>query len=98
MTRRLERLRASAGSLDLKRELFRRTFGQRLPNTDGELRLRGPRAGITIHRDTFGIPYVEADNDHDAWFGLGFCQGQDRSFQLELRLRTVRGTLSALLG
>jgi len=53
---------------------------------------------ITIRRDRFGIPHVGARTDADAWFGLGFCQGQDRSFQLEVRLRLVRGTLAALLG
>src|SRR5687768_334952 len=60
--------------------------------------LPGLRAPLTIRRDAYSIPYIDAENDADAWFGLGFCQAQDRAFQLELRLRTVRGTLSALFG
>jgi penicillin G amidase len=73
-------------------------FGERLPLLAGELSLQGPSAPVTIRRDNFGIPHIEAQSDDDAWFGLGFCQGQDRAFQLELRLRLVRGTLSEVFG
>jgi penicillin amidase len=72
-----------------------------LPLTDAPLPIRTAallRGPLTIRRDAHSIPYIEAENDEDAWFGLGFCQGQDRAFQLELRLRMVRGTLSALIG
>jgi penicillin amidase len=54
--------------------------------------------GVTIGRDRYGIPYVHARNDADAWFGLGFAQGQDRAFQIELLQRVTRGTLAALIG
>ncbi|HWC31402.1 MAG TPA: penicillin acylase family protein, partial [Dehalococcoidia bacterium] len=74
------------------------TLGSRLPQTSGTLRLPGLKAPLQVRRDGFGIPQIEAQNDDDAWFGLGFCQAQDRAFQLELRLRTQRGTLSQLFG
>ena len=51
-----------------------------------------------MRRDRYGVAYISARNDDDAWFALGFAQAQDRAFQLELRLRTLRGTLSALFG
>src|SRR5262249_59404164 len=51
-----------------------------------------------IDRDRWGIPHIEAGNDLDACFAIGFCQGQDRTFQLELFSRAVRGTLSELVG
>ncbi len=53
---------------------------------------------MRIRRDAFGVAYVDATSEHDAWFGLGFCQGQDRAGQLELNLRLVRGTLSEVVG
>jgi len=53
---------------------------------------------VLIHRDEWGVPHIEAENDHDAWYGLGFCQGQDRTFQLESFLRVVRGNLAELVG
>lgn len=75
-----------------------RVLGTRLPHLDGAISIPGLTAPITIRRDRFGVPYVKAEGDADAWFGLGFCQGQDRSFQLETRVRVVRGTLAALIG
>lgn len=53
---------------------------------------------MVIRRDKYGVPYIEAETDDDAWYGLGFCQGQDRSFRLETLLRAARGTLSELVG
>jgi penicillin amidase len=53
---------------------------------------------VTILRDGFGIPHVRAESDDDAFFGLGFCHGQDRGGQLELALRAVRGTLAEVAG
>jgi penicillin amidase len=73
-------------------------LGKRLPTTSGSINITGIEQPIEIGRDRFGVPHIRAAGDLDAWFGLGFCQGQDRAFQLETRLRLVRGTLSALVG
>ncbi len=62
------------------------------------MRLEGPTAPITIRRDAHGIAYVEAESDHDAFFGMGFCHVQDRGFQMELYLRVARGTLAEVFG
>ena len=79
------------------RILFR-GLGRRLPVTEGELQLEQLNAPVTIRRDDYGVPHISAGNDWDAWFSLGFCQGQDRSFQLEMINRSVRGTLSEAIG
>jgi penicillin amidase len=73
-------------------------LGRRLPQVDGTLAVHGPEAEVIIERDRFGVPHVTAGSERDAWFGLGFCQGQDRAFQLEGLLRVGRGTLAALVG
>ncbi|HEY1861714.1 MAG TPA: penicillin acylase family protein [Gemmataceae bacterium] len=78
--------------------ILRLALGRRLPTTSGTLTVPGVRDAITVRRDSWGIPYIRADNDQDAWFGLGFCHGQDRAFQLETLLRVVRGTLAELVG
>lgn len=75
-----------------------RALGRRLPRTSGTLHVAGLEGGVRIARDRWGVAYVEAGTDADAWFGLGFCHGQDRAFQLELLLRAGRGTLAELLG
>jgi penicillin amidase len=84
--------------VNLLRLAFRLLLGRRLPTTRGTLAVPGLRGSVRIHRDQYGIPLIEAGNDHDAAFAVGFCQGQDRSFQIELLLRVIRGTLSDLVG
>lgn len=78
--------------------LLLRLLGSRLPRVNGRLRLSGLDGALTIRRDRWGIPHVDAASDADAWFGLGFCHAQDRGFQLELLFRVGSGTLSELIG
>lgn len=78
--------------------LLSAVVGRRKPRTRGVEtlpRLRGP---VTIRRDRWHVPHIEARHEEDAWFALGFCQGQDRTFQLELLKRIASGRLSALVG
>jgi penicillin amidase len=84
--------------LNLPRWFLRLLLGRRLPLTDGALAVPGLAAEVRIDRDAWGIPHIDAANDLDAFFAVGFCHGQDRSFQLELVLRAGRGTLAALVG
>lgn len=78
--------------------LFGAMLGRRLPVTEGVLEIEGPEAPIRIDRDVYGIPHIHAATSADAWFGLGFCQGQDRSFQIDTLVRVVRGTTAKLAG
>jgi penicillin amidase len=75
-----------------------RLLGRRLPRVRGRIRVDGLAGRLTLRRDRWGIPHVEAASADDAWFGLGFCHAQDRAFQLELLLRIGRGTLAELVG
>ena len=75
-----------------------RVLGRRMPRTRGVLHRAGLGGEVVVGRDRWGIPHIDASADGDAWFGLGFCHGQDRAFQLELLARAGRGTLAALLG
>ncbi len=77
---------------------FRAILGRRLPVTSGTLQVSGLEQPIIIRRDRYGVPYIEAQTDADAWYGLGFCQGQDRAFQIEMLIRVARGTVSELVG
>jgi penicillin amidase len=84
--------------LNLFRLLLRLSLGRRLPVTRGTRAVRGLHAPVRIHRDRWGIPCIEAESEADACFGIGFCHGQDRTFQLEVLLRVARGTLAELFG
>ena len=69
-----------------------------LPQIDGRLVLRGPKADIRIERDADGIPAIGARDDDDAAFGLGFVHAQDRLFQMELQRRYGAGRLAEIFG
>ncbi len=62
------------------RALFGLLLGRRHPTVSGTIETHGIEGPVLIRRDRFGIPCIEAQEDHDAWFGLGFCQGQDRAW------------------
>ena len=49
-------------------------------------------------RDERGIPYVEAQNDEDLYFGQGYATAADRLWQMDLFRRTARGELAEILG
>ncbi|MFQ5795121.1 MAG: penicillin acylase family protein [Candidatus Bipolaricaulia bacterium] len=84
--------------MNIPRLLFRLLLGRRLPITTGTLKIPGINQPVLIRRDRYGIPYIETERDEDAWYGLGFCHGQDRAFQIEGLLRVTRGTLAELIG
>lgn len=80
------------------KSIFKLLLGKRLPSTSGTMTVSGVNNEVTIRRDNYGVAYIDANNDDDAWFGLGFSQGQDRAFQIEQTMRVLRGTLSELIG
>jgi len=71
---------------------------QALPQTDGSLRIAGPRAEIRVERDAQGIPTIKAGSTDDAMFGLGFVHAQDRLWQLETHRRIGAGRLAEAFG
>jgi len=84
--------------MSILKTLLRWTLGERPPTWSGRIALEGLHDTITIRREAHGVPTIDARHEDDAWVGLGFCHAQDRAFQLELLLRSVRGTLSEVIG
>ncbi|RJG12612.1 penicillin acylase family protein [Pseudomonas cavernicola] len=68
------------------------------PLRDGELRLNGLQAQVTVRYDERGVPHIQAQNEADMYRALGFVQAQDRLFQMELLRRLARGELAEVLG
>jgi penicillin G amidase len=62
------------------------------------IQIKGIKDRITIHRDERGIPYVEAQNDEDLYFGQGYATAADRLWQMDLFRRTARGELAEVIG
>jgi penicillin amidase len=68
------------------------------PRTEGRLRVPGLEGQVEIRRDRWGVPHVTATTRHDLWFAQGFCQGQDRLWQLDLYRRVANGRLAEIAG
>jgi penicillin amidase len=69
-----------------------------LPKVDGLSQVPGLLASVEIRRDERGIPFIQAKNEGDAYFGLGYAHAQDRLFQMDFMRRLGAGRLSEVLG
>ncbi|MEA2459640.1 MAG: penicillin amidase [Thermoleophilaceae bacterium] len=87
---------ASAGAASFG--LWHRLSRQPLPKTRGSLSVDGLESRVTIARDRFGVPRIEARSETDLCFGHGFCVGQDRLWQLEFYRRVANGRISEFAG
>src|SRR5215216_2848448 len=76
------------------------TFGQQAVQSEAPqaIQIKGLKDRVTIRRDERGIPYVEAQNDEDLYFGQGYATATDRLWQMDLFRRTARGELAEVLG
>jgi acyl-homoserine lactone acylase PvdQ len=57
-----------------------------------------PRSGVTIVRDTMGVPHVYGETSGDVAFGAGYVSAQDRLFLMDVLRHTARGRLTELIG
>src|SRR4026209_2496410 len=72
--------------------------GQPQNEAPQSIQLKGIKDRVTISRDERGIPYVEAQNVEDLYFGHGYAVAADRLWQMDLFRRTARGELAEVLG
>jgi penicillin amidase len=84
--------------MNLVKPIFGLLSGRRLPTIEGRLGVEGIASPVKIGRDQYGISYIHAENAEDVWYGLGFCHGQDRAFQIESSVRVARGTFAEVAG
>jgi penicillin amidase len=54
--------------------------------------------GVTIIRDTYGVPHVFGSTEASLWYGVGYAAAQDRLWQAEILRRTAKGTTAELFG
>jgi penicillin amidase len=69
-----------------------------LAQLEGEARLSGLSAPVSVDRDALGVPTLRGSNRRDVAQALGFVHAQERFFQMDLLRRRGAGELSALLG
>ena len=68
------------------------------PSNDGKLVVDEIFEAVYIKKDQWGIPHIEAKNQHDALFAYGYTIAKDRLFQMDIQRRLARGELSEILG
>jgi len=68
------------------------------PVYKGEITLAALEQPVQITYDKFGVPYIQAQNAHDAYYALGYAHAQERLFQMEMIRRLSNGQLSEILG
>ena len=69
-----------------------------LPQLDGQVRLPGLTAAVTVRRDRHGIPHIEAANLDDLLQAQGYVTAQDRLWQMDMARRMAAGEVAELLG
>jgi penicillin amidase len=69
-----------------------------LPRLDGEVRLEGLAAPVTVERDDLGVPTIRGADRTDVARATGFLHAQERFFQMDLLRRRAAGELAELAG
>jgi penicillin G amidase len=85
----------AAASVGLAWQRFAR---RALPQVSGTLAVPGLRGPVTVRRDRWGVPHIEAGETWDLHFAQGFVAAQDRAWQMHFYKRVVSGRLSEFAG
>lgn len=73
-------------------------LGRSSPQYEGEQRLAGLEAPVTVLRDARGVPHVYAESLDDLLFAQGFLTAEERLWQMDMLRRMARGELAEILG
>lgn len=69
-----------------------------VPEYEGNTTVSGIKSNVEIYRDEHGVAYINADDQMDAVYALGYVHAQERLFQMDLLKRSVAGRLSEVMG
>lgn len=69
-----------------------------LPQTSGRLQVKGLEGEVKVYRDSYGVPHIFTENEHDLWFADGYVQAQDRLWQIVLFRALSEGRVAELFG
>jgi len=77
---------------------WQRLARRALPKTEGTLTVPGLGAAVTVRRDRWGTPHIQASSVEDGLFAQGFVSAQDRLWAMDFYRRVVSGRLSEFAG
>ncbi len=69
-----------------------------LPQLDGSISVPGLQNQVSVQRDQWGVPHIQASSVEDMAEAQGYVVAQDRLWQMDLLRRVGRGQLSEILG
>ena len=91
-------LAASVGLIVLSLIIMYLLIWSSVPKYDGFRSSDQVTEPLSIERDKWGVPTIQAESRATVSYGIGFVHGQDRFFQMDMQRRAAAGELSALLG
>jgi acyl-homoserine lactone acylase PvdQ len=59
---------------------------------------QSPKAGVTIQRDAFGVPFINGATYNDVEFGAGYAAVEDRMFLMDVLRHTGAGRMAEFVG
>jgi penicillin G amidase len=77
---------------------WQRLARRALPQVSGRLAVPGLTGEVTVRRDRWGVPHIEAGTRADLHFSQGFVHAQDRLWQMDFYRRVASGRLSEFAG
>ncbi len=69
-----------------------------MPTLDGQIKVAGLSAPVTVIRDRQGVPHIHAASMEDLFLAQGYVTAQDRLWQMDITRRYAAGELSGALG
>lgn len=60
--------------------------------------VESPYGDAEVRYDAEGVPHISADDDQALYFAVGYVQGTDRLFQMDLQRRLVTGRAAEVAG
>lgn len=68
------------------------------PTHEGSLLVSGTSKPVVVSRDERALPYIDAADEIDAIFALGFVHAQDRLWQMTFNRRIAQGRVAEIAG
>jgi penicillin G amidase len=78
--------------------LFNQLSNKSFYTENGNVKVKGINENVNIYRDDYGVSHIEANNENDLYFALGYTHSQDRLWQMDLYRRIAEGKMSEILG
>ena len=77
---------------------LRHSMQESLPQLDGQVRLPGLSAAVTVRRDQHGVAQIQASSLDDLFMAQGYVTAQDRLWQMDMARRFASGNTASILG